>query len=372
MKRNLVVLCLFFCVSSFLWAEEIESVSLNPTRLGRFERLKISEELKTKDSLQTTAATLQSTDGVTIENAGNYAIENTTAMNVSLPQAQLNTPVFEQSGGQAHFTRAEVDNISVSSNDVPVYLKAKVLQMTKQNLVVTGFEEDETGVDFDGAPVVGLKLGNNDIPIPPQDCASLQWVVRTSSPDEKKHRVLGLVGCPGVPTCQDPEYAAAHAEICCKADGFEWVNGQCLRTCTGYKAKEKIETCGGPACTSVYSGMTQTDGSCLEEADSFWGVDYGGLLAKTGGRICETPPSYNATSYPDSLVGPLGLNCQEQFGYSQDGKAESCGFYSTSTASWPSSTGPFCVVGILKCTYTQKTWQCKSTQQCGQEIDSCI
>ena len=371
MKRKFSVLLFVFCVGAVLLAEEIDPVALNPTRLGRFERLKISEELRTNDSLQTTAATLQSNDGISIENTGNYAIENTSAMRVSLPQAQLTTPVFVQQGGQASFDQAEADEISVSSNGVPVYLKAKVLQMSKQNLSVMGFEEDETGVDFDGAPVVGLKLGNNDIPIPPQGCASLQWVVRTSSPDEKKHRVLGLVGCPGVPTCQDPEYAAEHAEICCKADGFEWVNGQCLRTCSGYEAKEKIETCGGPACTSVYSGMTQTDGSCLEEADSFWGADYGGLLAKTGGKICNTPQSYNATSYPDSLVGPLGLNCQQQFGYSKDGKAESCGFYSTSTAAWPSASGPFCVVGVLKCTYTAKTWQCKSSQKCGQEINSC-
>lgn len=355
---------------AFLGAEQIKPVPLNPTRLGRFDRLKIHDEMKSKGPLHTNVATLQSKEKIAINNAGNYDIADIQTMQVHFDQATLTTPLYEQSGGQAEFENGIVGHLTHAQDTVPMHLKAKTLQMARQTLILTGYEDGESGEDFDSQELIGLKLGPNDIPIPQQDCASLQWVTLTSG-DGQQHQVLGLVGCPEIPTCANAEYAAQHPELCCKSAGFDWVNGQCLRTCTGYTATEKIETCGGPSCRTFYTGMTQTDGSCFEDADSFWGNDYGSLLAKTGNKICNTPESYNATSYPSTLIAPLGLTCQQQFGYSADGKAQSCGFYSTSTGPWPTQAGPFCVVGILSCSYTQKTWQCPSQQSCGQEVNSC-
>ena len=65
------VLGLLLCVP-FTGAETIDSVSFNPARLGRYETLKVSDQLTTKGGIEANAVTVQSGGTVSVNNAGNY------------------------------------------------------------------------------------------------------------------------------------------------------------------------------------------------------------------------------------------------------------------------------------------------------------
>ena len=55
-------------------AEVIDSVSFNPARLGRYETLKVSDQLTTKGGIEANAVTVQVKPGrtVSVNNTGNY------------------------------------------------------------------------------------------------------------------------------------------------------------------------------------------------------------------------------------------------------------------------------------------------------------
>ena len=359
-KYILVVLGVFLCVSGAV-AENIESVSFNPARLGRFERLKVSDTLSTKGALQTDAATINgNSSGVTIDNAGNYVITTTKANSkVELPNATLTPGTLNLYGGTATFSAASEVETMEQSGDVPADVKAATLAMTGHAITVTN----------------GLTLGPNRIPVP-GNCSGLGWYHLSTSDEHQRFSVLGCGETSGGSSgggsdCSDATYAAAHAQECCVAKGFTWQNGACKRSCTAYVAKATIKHCDAPSCRTLYSGTGQTSGSCSDGIYEYWNTDTGGLLAKVNNGVCDTDESYPATSGGIGLAEYLGLDCETQFGERNSATTLSCAYYATSNGTWPTPQGPFCTAGTLTCEYAKKTWYCNSSQSCGEEENEC-
>ena len=220
-KYILVVLGVFLCVSGAV-AEDVESVSFNPARLGRFERLKVSDKLSTGGPLQTDAVTINgNSSGVTIDNAGNYIITTTKANSmVELPNATLTPKTLNLYGGTAAFSAAsEVETMEQSGN-VPANVKAATLAMTGHAVTITG-----SGTDYSGNSVRGLKLGSNDIPVPGTECkGGLKWV-DLSTTDHHKYSVLGCGSNTTTPSNPTPCTGESSRKCGCYNDGTQ------TRTC---------------------------------------------------------------------------------------------------------------------------------------------
>ncbi|WP_458402327.1 hypothetical protein [Candidatus Avelusimicrobium sp.] len=304
-KYILVVLGVFLCVSGAV-AENIESVSFNPARLGRFERLKVSDTLSTKGALQTDAATING--GVTIENAGNYIITTTKANSmVELPDATLTPDTLNLYGGTATFSAAsEIEKLeqNVDSGSVPANVAAATLAMTGHAITVTN----------------GLTLGQfNRIPVPDNCSGSLGWYHLSTSDLHQRFSVLGCVpsggGCTGASsrqcgcgpkfgttykygtqtrTCVNGSWSAWSActghqewvrQQCPEGGDEEW---QCVASGSGYNWKQITACSGGGeepkryewqlACYNAWhccsycptsSAESQCRGSCTTPGESF-------------------------------------------------------------------------------------------------------
>ncbi|MBR2865455.1 MAG: hypothetical protein IKC13_04195 [Elusimicrobiaceae bacterium] len=233
-KYILVVLGVFLCVSGAV-AENIESVSFNPARLGRFERLKVSDTLSTKGALQTDAATINgNSSGVTIDNAGNYVITTTKANSkVELPNATLTPKTLNLYGGTATFSAASEIETMEQSGDVPADVKAATLAMTGHAITVTN----------------GLTLGPNRIPVP-GSCSGLGWYHLSTSDEHQRFSVLGCGpsggGCTGASSRQcgcDPLYGphnyGTQTRTCVNGSWSAWSE------CTGYSRYSRTQCDGG-------------------------------------------------------------------------------------------------------------------------------
>ena len=187
--RNLswVVLGLLLCVP-FAGAEVIDSVSFNPARLGRYETLKVSDQLTTKGGIEANAVTVQSGGTVSVNNTGNYKFPVTEVLgsvdmkSTDFKAVTLNsrgTASFENKSSSAE---SKISTLNTSTADV----RANILDLTN----VTVPDEDENS----------LRLGENDIPRPASvgldNCSNLRWVERTTD-DNYKYKVLAFGTCAG-------------------------------------------------------------------------------------------------------------------------------------------------------------------------------
>ena len=135
-------------------AEVIDSVSFNPARLGRYETLKVSDQLTTKGGIEANAVTVQSGGTVSVNNTGNYKFPVTEVLgsvdmkSTDFEAGTLNsrgTASFENKSGSAE---SKITTLNTSTADV----RANILDLTN----VTVPDEDENS----------LRLGENNIPRP--------------------------------------------------------------------------------------------------------------------------------------------------------------------------------------------------------------
>lgn len=187
MKNKITILLgLMLCAASAP-AEVVESVSFNPSRLGQFERLKISDRLNSPGGVQSSRMTVHSGNRVAVENAGNYQLDYALPSGkVAMPGTQFEATNLKAKGGEGEFGRegnSYVSTVGTLQSD-RVRLKANVLKVNQINVLGSPAQS------YDENSIQGLVLGLNDIPNPGStgNC-SLQWVERKAD-DGTKYQVL--------------------------------------------------------------------------------------------------------------------------------------------------------------------------------------
>ena len=175
------VLGLLLCVP-FTGAETIDSVSFNPARLGRYETLKVSDQLTTKGGIEANAVTVQSGGTVSVNNAGNYKFPATEVKgSVEMTSTDFKADTLNSRGtasfeNKSSSAESKISTLNTSTADV----RANILDLTSVTVPTGG----------------SLTLGENAIPEPTQSCSNLRWVERTAD-DNYKYKVLAFGSCAG-------------------------------------------------------------------------------------------------------------------------------------------------------------------------------
>ncbi len=228
--RNLswVVLGLLLCVP-FAGAEVIDSVSFNPARLGRYETLKVSDQLTTKGGIEANAVTVQSGGTVSVNNAGNYKFPATEVLgSVEMTSTDFQADTLNSRG------TASFENKSGSASSAIKTLNTNNAEVRANILELTGVSIPEGG---------SFVLGENAIPSPTQECNNLRWVERTAD-NNYKYKVLAFGSCAGGEGGEDCTVNPNQAKCC--TDNQTWNGTKCV-------AKEcPTPTHYPPACGSCY------------------------------------------------------------------------------------------------------------------------
>ena len=219
------VLGLLLCVP-FAGAEVIDSVSFNPARLGRYETLKVSDQLTTKGGIEANAVTVQSGGTVSVNNAGNYKFPATEVKgSVEMTSTDFKADTLNSRGtasfeNKSSSAESEISTLNTSTADV----RANILDLTSVTVPTGG----------------SLTLGENAIPEPTQSCSNLRWVERTTD-DNYKYKVLAFGACAG------------GGDDCTQSYG-PWITftGSKTDTCNGSTNAQYL--CSGTAksCVDVY------------------------------------------------------------------------------------------------------------------------
>ena len=176
-------LCLF---ASGAAAEAIDSVSFNPARLGRYETLKVSDQLTTKGGIDANAVTVQSGGTVSVNNAGNYKFPATEVLgSVEMKSTDFKADTLN-SRGTASFENksSSAESMITTLNTSTADVRANILDLAKVSIPEGG----------------SFVLGENNIPRPASvgldNCSNLTWVERTTD-DNYKYKVLAFGSCAG-------------------------------------------------------------------------------------------------------------------------------------------------------------------------------
>lgn len=251
MKKLFISFCVLFGTHMAM-AEVIDAVSFNPSRLGRYEHLKVTEKLDSPGGVLTQAVTLQSGGTVTLNNAGNYKVTQATVHAADLSNTALNAQLMEVRGGKAVFGAGSISELESIAQTIR--LKADSFS-AYGTLSVSGVSQS----DYDGNTIKGLSLGGNDIPHP-GNCTSMKWVKRTDT-SGAEHQVLAMLNCSNPddgnedPTCYGDTWYDSYSGMCvCDDEEAVWYNGAC---CSEYDKDNR--TCWSEPymdenCTSVDLG----------------------------------------------------------------------------------------------------------------------
>lgn len=239
MKNKIAILFGIILCAASAPAEVVESVSYNPSRLGQFERLKISDRLNAPGGVQSSRLTVRANNRVTVQNAGNYQLDYAfPSGKVSMPAAQFEAATLNTRGGEGEFSRAGSDytsTIGTLQGDL-VRLKANVLRVNQINVRGT------PAASYDGDSIQGLVLGLNDIPNPSSGSTgvcTLKWVERKAD-NGNKYQVLAT-------SCASPSIKPPACTNKC-ASGFTQnkytCECECKKTCpSGKKLNPSTCTC---------------------------------------------------------------------------------------------------------------------------------
>ena len=354
-----VVLGLLLCVP-FAGAEVIDSVSFNPARLGRYETLKVSDQLTTKGGIEANAVTVQSGGTVSVNNAGNYKFPVTEVLgsvdmkSTDFKAVTLNsrgTASFENKSSSAE---SKITTLNTSTADV----RANILDLTN----VTVPDEDENS----------LRLGENDIPRPASvgldNCSNLTWVERTTV-DNYTYKVLAFGSCKG----EEPEKPAT---ICIATRTY----GGRSYSVSNISQANQADTCDGNAGQKLsFNSGAEVDDSWCEKASC---SDYYGAsttkIQKGKWVNAGLESSFTYTSHLDvcsssdiSYRNACGSRLKSQLTGATTimSAAQACDIHCNSLSGTPSGTrkcNSSCVINW--CVFINGAW---GFSKCGPGVERC-
>ncbi|MBQ7908492.1 MAG: hypothetical protein IJ311_03230 [Elusimicrobiaceae bacterium] len=184
-------------------AEVIDSVSFNPSRLGRYEHLKVSDTLSTVGNAQSQFVTVQSASEVTIDHIGSGPLDIGCAYvsGVDLPAAQVFTPSVYMIGGEIRTHRDAVVDGSIEVGSAALQVHGLTLDLPYHTIKVAGGSADvDNGASKE--PKSNFTLGGNTIPLgADMDCTEFEWIEQTDSVTGNVYKVLGCKMSTGTGGC---------------------------------------------------------------------------------------------------------------------------------------------------------------------------
>lgn len=219
MKKQIVFLAvLFFCVVALQAEEQISSISFNPSRLGLFEQLRLTEGLTSHGNVTVeNAINIRQDTGLTTKD-GLDVRETIDAQKglVNIPNTNLNvTGSMAVNGGFALFRGAS------TLGGLPANTWVYAPTIKSGTLTITGSNDGALLFDPDSY-AQGLVLGGNDIPVPNHsECeGDLAWVTRKAA-DGKTYDVLAVTKCKDTTTGEE-DPCKENPESCCTEAGYKW------------------------------------------------------------------------------------------------------------------------------------------------------
>lgn len=232
--KKLFSICLFFCMTASVSAEVISTISYNPSRMGEYTYLKISDRASFKGGLATPVLNINSSGTVSMESDTNLRIDdliessgasinmpNTVfhgnasvsyasydAEDESLPSTGL-LPQVQVKGGEQNYKQDSYINTLEAVN----ILKQKVALLKSSTTNILGNKGASVTL-YEGDTTTGFLLDGKDIPEPTamhtntgKDLSSceLVWEKRkTSDTATKAVYLLALQDCSSsAPTTED-------------------------------------------------------------------------------------------------------------------------------------------------------------------------
>ncbi|MBR3603272.1 MAG: hypothetical protein IKL48_01055 [Elusimicrobiaceae bacterium] len=198
MKKIFVMMCLAL-LSNVAMAEIIDSVSFNPSRLGRYEHLKVSDSLSTGGTVYTQFLSISSKNKVTIskDDSTPLTIFNAQVPMLEMGDTELITDNLSIFGGSLEVTGNASFNGNFNINPASFSaIHAYKLNLPNSTVSVEGEGESFwNGIGMQKTLKKGLVLGGVDIPAPATArCEALQWYTRKDSVTNKTYKVLGCKG----------------------------------------------------------------------------------------------------------------------------------------------------------------------------------
>lgn len=200
-------------------AEAIKTVNFNPSRFGKYEKLKVSEKATFKGGLEANAMSVQASNGgaVNMNSNSNYDVPlvraitagstglvgiinfpstcfygNAAGNNCVISPSAFNSNLeLAMTGGKVAFVQPGVESRiqTVLANPRVVNLRGSTLQMLNTRLRVTATSTGADKFDYTGAALDGIRLAG--IVIPPADrffsgLKTLKWEPRRTVMDESQ------------------------------------------------------------------------------------------------------------------------------------------------------------------------------------------
>lgn len=267
-----------------LGAEVVSSVSFNPSRMGKYDVLKVSGGANLLGGLQT--VNMNISKSVTLDagqvSSGKAAVSmetvtgNTGEINMSdtIFQGSIGTlksynpaesfngstvPTVTVGGGTGAFTSGFISDLT---NAASLRVSAGTLQGA--DVSVTG--EKSLLVDISGAsaPVKGFKLGGNVIPPFPSGitCNSLAWSTKEGT------SVLALTDCSGTPTTGDGTEGEACTQRLDETKGEDISSGATQAEC-----ESELSTYGTKGILNGSCSESEEESFiCQEVSNGVWGI----------------------------------------------------------------------------------------------------
>ncbi len=309
MKKIFVMMCLAL-LSNVAMAEIIDSVSFNPSRLGRYEHLKVSDSLSTGGTVSTQFLSISSKNKVTISKDDSTPL---TIVNAKVPMLQMDNAELitdnlsiiggslEVAGNASFYRNFNINPASFSA------IHAGTLNLPNSTVNVEGEGESFwNGSGMQKTLKKGLVLGGVDIPAPATArCTALNWYTRKDSLTNKTYKVLGCKGPVAYPNCTMTKGSVSTASFNVASDA------SVLDTCDGslmpYNGGCTGDLVSQGSCDDYYFDAETTSSRSLTGK---WNGSSSSLSEISYKYVCGKPSDTCKQTLKDSL-GELPWNAND-------------------------------------------------------------
>lgn len=314
-RKTIVLGAAVWCAMT-VQAEVLDTVYYNPSRLGRYKTLKVTDTVTARGGVSVGENMMLDNAGViTVSGASDgYSFENiASAGEVDFSGMSVNTAALGagMSGALGYFSQGGVSSL-INTLAANALIKAKTLNISSSsNFSITGVAAER----YDGSTAAGFTLGRNTIPVA-EITQNLVWISRKDD-SGNTWKLLGMEAT-AANTCQGSfsrscgcNLTGTQTRTCTAGSWSAW--GPCsVSDCEGcenetYKEEHLSECCP----LQPYS-----DSDCYESLGwyaigaymSNYGGEPGTYWQCSDGTIIQNPSGTLQMNYPCGLA-TVGIQC---------------------------------------------------------------